>query len=263
MRGVSLWRCALLATWTFVSVPNRLFSSSLGPGGQRNKDRFAARVRYGTAKRELFRSRVEGSEDEADRRSRRSRRLIVEALLALMREKRYDRITVQEIIDRADVGRTTFYAQFRNKEDVLESEIERVLGLLHAEHLVTAAGPGRPTLTQRWIFSGIRDPLLTLPWCVGRRSSRITRRCTVSLRDRRRNSWPSSPHPEPRLAARDRRRVPGGGAPHPRPLVAGSRFRVYAGANGFILPTARVARCAGGVAAPSTLKRQGLSGGED
>ncbi len=49
-------------------------------------------------------------QEKSDRRSRRSRRLIIDALLALMLEKRFDRITVQEIIDRADVGRTTFYA---------------------------------------------------------------------------------------------------------------------------------------------------------
>jgi AcrR family transcriptional regulator len=77
-------------------------------------------------------------ESKDDRRSRRSRRLIVDALLALLREKRYDRITVQEIIERADVGRTTFYAQFRNKDEVLESELERVFGLLHEQQLAFA-----------------------------------------------------------------------------------------------------------------------------
>ena len=79
--------------------------------------------------------------EKADRRSRRSRRLIVGALLALLQEKRYDRITVQEIIGRADVGRTTFYAQFGSKEDVLRSEFARVLGLLHEQHLASAAEP--------------------------------------------------------------------------------------------------------------------------
>ncbi|MCA9880192.1 MAG: helix-turn-helix transcriptional regulator, partial [Thermomicrobiales bacterium] len=78
---------------------------------------------------------------KADRRSRRSRRLIVDALLALMLEKRFDRITVQEIIARADVGRTTFYGQFENKEDVLHSEFERVFGYLQQEHLAAAGEP--------------------------------------------------------------------------------------------------------------------------
>jgi len=71
--------------------------------------------------------------NKADRRSRRTRRLIAEALIALMLEGRYDHITVQEIIDRADVGRSTFYAHYRDKEDVLTSEVERVLALLHLD----------------------------------------------------------------------------------------------------------------------------------
>ncbi len=69
-----------------------------------------------------------------DRADRRTRRLIAEALIALMVEGRYDRITVQEIIDRADVGRSTFYTHYRDKDDVLTSEFERVLALLQ-QHL--------------------------------------------------------------------------------------------------------------------------------
>jgi AcrR family transcriptional regulator len=76
--------------------------------------------------------------EKSDRRSQRSRRLIVDALLGLMLEKRFERITVQEIIDRADVGRTTFYAQFANKEDVLLSEFERAFALLHDQQLTSA-----------------------------------------------------------------------------------------------------------------------------
>lgn len=74
------------------------------------------------------------SDVKSDRRPRRIRRLIVDALLALMLEKRFERITVQEIIERADVGRSTFYAQFRNKEDVLERELARVFDKLHEQH---------------------------------------------------------------------------------------------------------------------------------
>ena len=96
-------------------------------------------------------------QEKSDRRSRRSRRLIVDALLALLREKRYDRITVQEIIERADVGRTTFYAQFRNKEHVLESELERVFGLLHTPHLASAAESADQLLPSLGLFRHVQE----------------------------------------------------------------------------------------------------------
>jgi AcrR family transcriptional regulator len=81
----------------------------------------------------------------------------VDALLALMQEKRYDRITVQEIIDRADVGRSTFYAQFRSKEDVLVSEIERVLGLLHEQHRTSVEDPADYILPGAEFFRHIEE----------------------------------------------------------------------------------------------------------
>ena len=54
-----------------------------------------------------------------DRRVLRTRRALHAALMVLILEKRYDKITVQNIIDKADVGRSTFYAHFRDKEDLL------------------------------------------------------------------------------------------------------------------------------------------------
>src|SRR3954469_23951916 len=60
-------------------------------------------------------------ETQQDRRVRRTRRLLREALLALVLEKGYEAVTVQDVLDRADVGRATFYAHFRDKDDLLIS----------------------------------------------------------------------------------------------------------------------------------------------
>jgi AcrR family transcriptional regulator len=54
-----------------------------------------------------------------DRRVERTQQLLREALLSLIREKGFEGLTVQEIIDRANVGRATFYAHFENKDDLL------------------------------------------------------------------------------------------------------------------------------------------------
>ena len=65
--------------------------------------------------------------EKTDRRSQRTRDLLDQAIFALMAEKRYESITVQDIIDRANVGRATFYAHFQDKEDLAISSLERML----------------------------------------------------------------------------------------------------------------------------------------
>lgn len=62
-----------------------------------------------------------------DRRVQRTRGLLHEALASLIHERPYEDIVVKEILARADVGRSTFYAHFRDKEDLLESSIRDVL----------------------------------------------------------------------------------------------------------------------------------------
>ena len=59
-----------------------------------------------------------------DRRVQRTQHLLREALFSLIREKGFESLSVQDIIDRANVGRATFYAHFDNKEDLLLSGFE-------------------------------------------------------------------------------------------------------------------------------------------
>ncbi len=65
-----------------------------------------------------------------DRRAERSRHLLRSALTALLQERRYDDITVQDISDRANVGRSSFYAHFTDKDDLLAHAFEWVLEML-------------------------------------------------------------------------------------------------------------------------------------
>ena len=64
---------------------------------------------------------------EPDRRVQRTKRSLHDALVGLAREKPYPSIAVKEILDRANVGRSTFYTHFRGKDDLLESGIHEVL----------------------------------------------------------------------------------------------------------------------------------------
>ncbi len=63
-----------------------------------------------------------------DRRQRKSRDAIFNAFASLLSEKNYNQISVQEIIDAADVGRTTFYAHFETKDYLLRDLCEELFG---------------------------------------------------------------------------------------------------------------------------------------
>ncbi len=61
-----------------------------------------------------------------DRRVNRTRRMLRTALKELILEKGYTSITVEEITDRADIGRTTFYLHYRDKEDLLLDSLDAI-----------------------------------------------------------------------------------------------------------------------------------------
>jgi AcrR family transcriptional regulator len=80
-----------------------------------------------------------------DRRVRRTRGLLHGALASLIHEKPYDDIVVKEILARADVGRSTFYAHFRDKDELLAEGIR---------DLLREAGSAAPPATRKteWVL---------------------------------------------------------------------------------------------------------------
>jgi AcrR family transcriptional regulator len=77
-----------------------------------------------------------------DRRVRRTQQSLRKALFELIQEKGFEALSVQEIIDRANVGRATFYSHFDSKLDLLVSGFEDLRTALKARQL-EALVPGR------------------------------------------------------------------------------------------------------------------------
>jgi AcrR family transcriptional regulator len=81
-----------------------------------------------------------------DRRVRKTRGLLHGALATLVHEKPFDAIVVKEILGRANVGRSTFYAHFRDKEELLLSAIRELLASGGAAPAAHATDPARGLL---------------------------------------------------------------------------------------------------------------------
>ncbi len=66
---------------------------------------------------DLFGKREKGM----DKRIRKTKKLLSQSLLSLILEKGYEKVTVQDILDRAQVGRATFYSHYENKEQLFKA----------------------------------------------------------------------------------------------------------------------------------------------
>jgi len=117
---------------------------------------------------------------KTDRRVQRTRELLQKALIELISERGYDAITIQEIVARANVGRTTFYLHYSSKDDLFMSCHEAIVSEFHfgplyphplsREELLSPEAPAGMTRAYRhlkdaWvrlypIFQGKDGPLI-------------------------------------------------------------------------------------------------------
>jgi AcrR family transcriptional regulator len=100
--------------------------------------------------------RTAGRNANTDRRSLRSRQALSDALIAPMMEKSYDAITVQDIINRANVGRSTFYAHYHYKDDLLSSEFGRLIEAL-SHDMGREGSEGSPLMPSLALFRHVQE----------------------------------------------------------------------------------------------------------
>lgn len=81
--------------------------------------------------------------DKNDRRSQRTRRALGDALVELMMERGYDAISIKDIIERANVGRSTFYSHYADKDELFVSQLDRLMDLL-SRHVPQEHSEGNP-----------------------------------------------------------------------------------------------------------------------
>src|SRR5258708_11562153 len=98
-----------------------------------------------------------------DRRITRTRGMLEHALTSLILKKGYEAITIQDICDEANVGRSTFYAHYTSKDDLKRSGFERLRKDLVDRQREARSAPGdikdRALGFNLTMFEHARDPL--------------------------------------------------------------------------------------------------------
>jgi len=100
-------------------------------------------------------------ERKVDRRVNRTRRALRDAFFALILEKGYEAVTVEEITNQADLGRTTFYLHYRDKEDLLMESIGELVDDLVEQMSHLPLGDWKLDLS---VSNSQAPPAITLPF---------------------------------------------------------------------------------------------------
>ncbi|GAA1506736.1 TetR/AcrR family transcriptional regulator [Sphaerisporangium rubeum] len=108
--------------------------------------------------------------ESPDRRVRRTRQAIQRALVELILEKGYEAVTVTDVIERADIGRSTFYAHYTSKQEVLFGNLDRFTRFLRE---ASAGSPGKLFSFSLAMFQHVHEQRTLLRALIGRRGGTV------------------------------------------------------------------------------------------
>ncbi|MEW5939575.1 MAG: TetR/AcrR family transcriptional regulator [Chloroflexota bacterium] len=91
-----------------------------------------------------------------DRRSQRTRQALGDAFIELLMEKGYEAVSIKDIIERANVGRSTFYAHYADKDELFASQFERMITAL-IQHTPPEASDGNPFFPSLGLFQHVQQ----------------------------------------------------------------------------------------------------------
>jgi AcrR family transcriptional regulator len=121
--------------------------------------------------------------DKQDRRSQRTHQALGDALVELMMERGYEAITIKDIIDRANVGRSTFYLHYADKDELFARQMDRVVEML-SQHIPPDTSGNNPFFPA-WDCSSVQQQwklYKILAWEPG--LIRVTRYFTEALSEK-------------------------------------------------------------------------------
>src|SRR5688500_10603832 len=82
-----------------------------------------------------------------DRRVRKSRQAIREAFISLVLDKGFEAVTVEDIAERADIARATFYAHYSDKHELLTTLFDEITSEVTEQLTKVTGAPAQPRVS--------------------------------------------------------------------------------------------------------------------
>lgn len=112
----------------------------------------------------------------SDRRVQRTRRSLRDALITLLLDRGWDDINIQVLCEQADIGRSTFYLHFQNKEQLLVSGFDDLRELLHVQPAIAYDGMSRSLPFVRGLIEHVYEQRALFRAIIGRRSGHVVQK---------------------------------------------------------------------------------------